>query len=497
MFSPGYNELSFKTYDYAPRFPEFAGRAPMVLSKRVVMEEFSINFINGEISFDAAIFQIANPENITVNYRPYESTGAFLPLSTTYNPVTSEIKANFNGVGEFIFTYPDIAHGIYRPSPVMPENGARINYQNNVKLEWAQDGFFNSFNLQIASDSLFSELLIDTSGMRNTIYEMNLSAVNSDYYWRVKTLNDAGESTWSDTAYFSTRAPYIEVSAPDGNEVWLRGLDYFIEWEDNIDENVILELYNNHEKVLTIDTVESRTAYLWSIPPELDSACLYHLRISSLLDSMIQDVSDQTFSLNDTSCTGTEVPFLKLQSPNGGEQLVQGEEIVVEWINNTGELVNIDLYKSGIQFGTIRSGVGTDTIQWTVPVDLELGTDYRMVVRSESSGQLYDGSNGDFEILSLQPNSIGANELALQGIRVFPNPALDFVTVEFTLESMQAVTIKLFSLTGQELGTIQDETLQAGTHTVTHEMDKYPAGSYMIRFGSGQQFVSKLLNHIH
>jgi len=494
MFSPGYNELSITSYNYAPRFPEFAGRAPMVLSKRVVMDEFSINFISGEISFDAVIFQIADPDRITVYYRPYESTGAFIPLSTTYNPVTGKIKANFNGIGEFIFTYPDKEHGIYRPSPVMPANGSRVNYQKSVKLEWAQNGFFNSFSLQIATDSLFSDLLIDTSGMRNTIYEMSLPQVNSDVYWRVKTINDAGESEWSDTAQFTTWAPYIDMEAPNGNEVWSRGLDYFIEWEDNIEEKVILELYHNQEKKMTIDTVESRSAYLWTIPPDMDSACMYHIRISSLLDSAIQDVSRQMFSINDSSCTSVDVPYLKVKSPNGGEKFLQGQEIVVEWINNTGELVTIELYKSGIPAVTVRTAVSTDTVRWTVPTDLDPGNDYRLVVRSEGSSQLNDLSNSDFEITD-QNTGFNPAESGKRGIKVYPNPAHEFLTVEFTLESAQQVTIKLYSMLGQELGTILNETRRPGMHRVTHGMADFPAGSYIIQFKTSQQLESKLLNH--
>jgi len=494
MFSPGYNELSITSYDYAPRFPEFAGRAPMVLSKRLIMDEFSINFINGEISFDASILGIAYPENITVYYRPYESTGAFIPLSTTYNQVTGKITANYIGVGEFIFTYPDKEHEIFRPIPVMPANGSRINYQESLKLEWAQNGFFNSFSLQIATDSLFSDLLIDTSGMRNTIYKMNLPEVNSDVYWRVKTFNDAGESDWSDTAQFTTWAPYIDMEAPNGNEVWSRGLDYFIEWEDNIEEKVILELYHNQEKKMTIDTVESRSAYLWTIPPDMDSACMYHIRISSFLDSAIQDVSQQMFSINDSTCTGVDVPYLKLKSPNGGEKFLQGQEIVVEWINNTGELVTIELYKSGIPSITVRSAVSTDTVRWTVPTDLDPGNDYRLVVRSEGSSQLNDASNSDFEITD-QNTGFNLVESGKQGIKVYPNPAHDFLTVEFTLESAQHLTIKLYSLLGQEIGSILNETRQPGKHTVTHGMADYPAGSYIIRFKSSQQLESKLLNH--
>jgi hypothetical protein len=496
LISAGYNELYITTHDYAPRFPQFAGRAPMVLSKRVVMDEFSINAVSGEIYFDAELFQVADPENITVYYRQYEASGAFIPLPTTYNQVTGEIKAEFYGVGEFIFTYPDIEHMVHRPYPVWPADHSRINYQKNVQLEWTQNGFFNSFSLQVATDSLFSDLLTDITGMRNTIYEMSLPEVNSDVYWRVKTLNDAGESRWSDTAHFAIRAPYIEVVAPNGNEVWSRGLDYFIEWEDNIDEEVVLELYNDDDKVRTIDTVESRTAFRWSIPPGLDSACNYHIRISSSLDSAIQDVSQQMFSINDSSCTGAEVPYLKVLSPNGGENLLLGEETVVEWINTSGEMVSIELYKSGEPAVSVREGVSTDTIRWIIPSDLYPGNDYRLVVRSEGSGQLYDMSNGDFKIVEYVNTALSLAESVKQGFKVYPNPAQGILTVEYTLGFAQPVTIKLYSLSGQELGTIQDESMQPGTHTVTHGMENFPAGSYMIRFISGQQVQSALLNHI-
>jgi hypothetical protein len=495
MISPGYNELYITTYDYAPSFPRFAGRAPMVLPKRVVMDQFSINSISGEISFDAGQFGIKNPENITVHFRPFESSGVFLALSTSYNQVTGEIKASFSDFGEFIFTYPDIGHVIIRPRPVMPENGALINYQQSTKLEWAQDGFFNSFGLQIARDSLFTELIIDTTGMRSTIYNLNLSEVNSDIYWRVKTFNDAGESPWSDTCFFSLTAPYIDVVSPDGNEVWSRGLDYFIQWEDNVDEQVVLELFHDYQKVLTIDTVESRTAFLWSIPPDLDSTCTYHISISSVVDSSIRDVSSETFSINDSSCSGEVVPMLKVQSPNGGEMLIKGSETVVEWINTSGEPVTIELFKSGNLVQTLRTDVTMDSIWWVVPTELDPAMDYRVVIRSEGPHQLTDGSNGDFEIMEDQ-TAINAAESGSQGFEVFPNPADDFLTVEFTLASSQPVSIKLCNLAGQVMGSIVEETMQAGHHSITHSLEAYPAGSYVLYFRSKQQAGSKLLNRI-
>ena len=496
LITVGYNELTFTTHDYAPQFPRFLERAPMVLAKRVVMEEFSVNEIGGEISFDAGIFNIPDPEAITIYFRDTVGEGEFMPLPTTYNSVTNEIKAQFENVGEYIFTYPDIEHEIFVPSPVSPADQAWMNYQYPVKLEWAPKGFFEDFDLQVALDSNFSELLVEVSDLKSTVYELNDLKVNNDYYWRVKTYNEAGVSEWSDTAHFMTRAPYIKVNTPIENEVWLRGLDYFIEWEDNIEEDVVLELYKDFNKALTIDTVEIRSAYRWSIPSDLDSACNYHIRISSSADSAVQDVSPITFSINDTSCIGSGVPYLKVIYPNGGEAIGLGEEIIMEWENKTWGVLTVELYKAGIPVSIIHTQVANDTLSWMVPGDTEEGDDYRIWIKSEGGSQLYDASNSDFTIydyLGIHAESDDPGDLKY---KMYPNPANGILNIEYTLETGESLSVKLFNLAGVELETLLNTSTRPGTYLLKHSMENYPSGTYIIQFLTNSSIQSKLLNHL-
>lgn len=495
LITAGYSELNFTTHEYAPRFPTFRDRAPMVLPERVVMDAFSVNQVAGEIRFHADTFDISDPERITVYQRPADGQGDFEPLSTTYNPVTREIIAVFEGTGEFIFTYPDIEHVRLAPMTVTPGNGSMVNYQYPVQMEWSPRGFYHSFSLQMARDREFTDLLLDTAGMRNTIHTFSHPDVNDTVYWRVRTLNDAGESPWSDTAFFTTRAPYIELASPDGNEVWQRGLEHFIEWEDNVDEDVILELFYQGDQLVTIDTVESTQAYLWAIPFDLDSACGYHIRISSVSDSAISDVSNVAFSMNDSSCTNDPVPDLKVLSPNGGESYQQGDTVEIRWANNTGGSVSVDLYHAGNIQATLFPAAGGNSTTWIIGDETVPGNAYRIVLTA-GDVPLTDASNSDFTISESGPNSLGETLQDDSGFKIYPNPSGGLVTIEYSLSGYEPVEIRISNLLGTEIEVITQPAGPPGTYMILHDMEQYPAGNYVVRCITGREVRSTLL-HIY
>ncbi|MGC9344218.1 MAG: arylsulfotransferase family protein, partial [Bacteroidales bacterium] len=493
LVSVGYNELIVTTYDYAPRFPDFETRAPMVLPQRIVLSEYSINFIGGEISFDAEMFNLPNPENITVYVRPTEGEGTFLPLTTSWNPVKGELTAEFDGFGEYIFTYPDVEPIVMKPQPQSPEAGTPVNFGLPLILEWSQDGFFTNFSLQVATDADFNKIVLDETGIMATIYEMDELDVNTDYFWRVKMSNDAGESDWSEPGWFTTAAPYLELIAPNGNEVLSRGLDYFIEWKTNFAENVILDLYKDGEMIMNIDTVENIDAYRWSLPADLDSACNYHISIRALHNSMIQDVSDTTFSINATECLGDEVASLSMISPNGGEVISKEEPVTLVWENNTGETVAIDLYKDGELVETLFTGLTDNTVSWSVATAIVNDDDYTLVVRSEGSMELEDACNGLFEITG----STGMDKFGVNfDLNLYPNPVINILNIDYRMETKKAVSIKLYSLDGRELHTIFQGTPQAVDMHHEFDMSGFESGAYIIRIEAGNQILSKPLYNL-
>ncbi|MFT3789351.1 MAG: Ser-Thr-rich GPI-anchored membrane family protein [Tepidisphaeraceae bacterium] len=91
--------------------------------------------------------------------------------------------------------------------------------------------------------------------------------------------------------------------------------------------------------------------------------------------------------------------FVTVTSPDGGEQWPIGQSFSIKWIShNTSGTVNIVLTEAGADVLTIASGIANSgTFNWTVPVTLTPGSDYRVrITRTDAAGS--DTSDADFTI---------------------------------------------------------------------------------------------------
>jgi hypothetical protein len=80
-----------------------------------------------------------------------------------------------------------------------------------------------------------------------------------------------------------------------------RGHGYFIQWEDNIPENVILGLYKADALVQVISTNAAALghgALLWQVPANLEPGTDYSIRITSATNSALSAVSQSTFNID-------------------------------------------------------------------------------------------------------------------------------------------------------------------------------------------------------
>ena len=73
------------------------------------------------------------------------------------------------------------------------------------------------------------------------------------YYWRVKSFSEGyqalAESSWSGSSSFEVTDRYLRLLSPVGGEKWKQDEYHFIQWEDNVAEDLSLELYRNHQLV--------------------------------------------------------------------------------------------------------------------------------------------------------------------------------------------------------------------------------------------------------
>jgi hypothetical protein len=296
----GYNAMGVRRYPFAPLYPTFEGRAPLVLPLRVRVGASGITAINGRISFDAASFDLEEPNSLTVYHRDPDKAESFIALETSYNPATNQLQANMTEFGEFVIGKPDLEHIALSPILIAPESEGTVNEALPVALDWTPTGFVNSYHLQVATDPNFSALVVDESELKETPYIMETVEAGTTYYWRVSTSNYGGTSEWA-TRSFTTVAPTAEVIVPNGGEQWQRGLNYFIQWNDNLAEDVVIELYKSGTMLQIIDTVSGIGAYEWEVDLALETGDDYSVAVKSTVDDTIIDVSDAPFIIMDAT----------------------------------------------------------------------------------------------------------------------------------------------------------------------------------------------------
>jgi len=89
------------------------------------------------------------------------------------------------------------------PNLISPSNGS-INVDLNPTLRWTQVSGSTNYHLQIAKDSIFTQIVFNDSTITSNSKEIQLQS-KTKYFWRVRAKNNAGWSPFSSIWNFTTR----------------------------------------------------------------------------------------------------------------------------------------------------------------------------------------------------------------------------------------------------------------------------------------------------
>jgi len=339
----GYNRFDVTSAPYAPVNPQFNQTAPCVLPIRVSLFELSLPSLTADFAFTSASLGYANPANLTVYYRSQTGSGVFAAQPTAYNPVLGQLTTTLSltgqggDCGEVIFGYPDVAQVPYPPilnavetypgvqpdeviAPGMAVSNVTVtvNQQLPIWLSWSPVGFAGWYYLQIATTPDFASPVVDIPYQTDAYYVWNGAAGNTTYYWRVNTSNDGGQSAWV-TNSFATVPPMIQVTSPNGGEVWLRGTPHFIQWNANLAENLAVELYKGGTLVQAITTNTPDTgAIKWTPGFNLVPGSDYSIQVKSTTNAAMSAFSAANFSIIDSPAL---TPGALTMLPGGNVQI--------------------------------------------------------------------------------------------------------------------------------------------------------------------------------
>jgi hypothetical protein len=256
----------------AVRFPQFSGKAPQVAMEHIVLSgsnivswaaDLELSLPDTSYVFDTPL--IHDPAQVIVYQRSTPGKGLFSALPTTYDADTQKLRVSTTELGELIFGYPDVDETPYVPTIASPANQSNVNQTAPVTLIWTPQGLVGSFELQMATNAAFTNLVLDTNDLGSSSYTLQNPSPDTEYFWRVRVVNQGGTSDWA-TASFTTVPPILKLTYPAGGEVWQRFQVVNITWIDNISENVALDIYKSGISNRTVAaSIASNGTYTWTV----------------------------------------------------------------------------------------------------------------------------------------------------------------------------------------------------------------------------------------
>jgi hypothetical protein len=365
-----YTNAVVNRFNFAPVNPVFSDNVPNLVSNYFTIASPGTTSYTGEIHVALNQFPaISNPKTTIVYGMPLNG-GTFMPQPTSYDSAKGELVFTTSLLGQFVFGIPQAVSSL-APSIVSPKNNEIVNGKEAIHLRWGTRGVTQSYHLQIATDSIFSNIVVDNTNLVSSSFLCSVLSNNSTYFWRVNNTNSAGVSAWSQVSRFLTASPFITIVSPNGGDKMFPDSTYVIRWITNIADTVNITLYRANKVALVIaDSVTAATcAYAWSIPSNFASDTTFRVQISDIRNSTLTALSAANFSI------GSIINGVKIANPAIKDYaLLQNypnpfnPSTVIRYIIPADGQVNIDVFNIiGQKIASLENSVkkaGEYDIQW-------------------------------------------------------------------------------------------------------------------------------------
>jgi hypothetical protein len=387
----GYNEVTVTRLPFGPVQSQFIEDVNAVSNVSIIYDGFGIYNHTSEIHINLSKYpEIKNPAITSLFVRANPNQGLFSMIPTIYDSLANELIATTSSFGEIVFGETDDVYSANPPILYEPANNKKVLPQDSLALRWTGRGYYDLFQLQVFSGSMFSDTVIDTT-LNSSFIMMGDLTNNTNYFWRVRSILGSEISEWSEIWTFEVTDAFVSMDTPNGGESWSMGTENVIRWETNISDSVKLELLYGQEIVRTIidTTFGNPSAYTWLIPTDLTVDTSYKVIITSITDPSITDTSDASFSITppvNVETENLEIPddynlFQNYPNPFNPSTTIRyslpvQSQVTVKIYNSIGEniseIVNLTQsagsYQVNWNAGNVASGIYFYSIE-AIPTD--------------------------------------------------------------------------------------------------------------------------------
>lgn len=307
----------------------------------------------------------------------------------------------------------------------------KIYDANNVNIADESDNKFSIGSINIVTFTSNEKILEGELKRLEWEYTTNIKRVDIHYrladgVWRQVILNYPADSSYynwvvpftpSDSNYIRIRnsanfafsdtsdAPFtiarLNLSTPNGGQVWKTGNINDIQWESEFISNVELHYTTDTTPVPSNWVAITRSAwpadsttYHWSVTDELSKASPnYRVRIRDIDFPSIQKISDNNFTMS----------YIKVLQPNGinGQQI--GTEYDIKWLASSSTIKNVNIYVqtaiSDENWEPIERFLKADTTGYTWDIQSNATNTARIKVEdADNPATIFDVSDSVFTI---------------------------------------------------------------------------------------------------
>lgn len=172
-----------------------------------------------------------------------------------------------------------------------------------------------------------------------------------------------------------------------------------------------------------------------------------------------------------------------------GADLVIGDEVAV--FSSDGNEIGAMTYNGGAMAITLWGDESGDQDLFSVRLWRKSdGKEYQVTLSYTNNGT---GKFVPNTLLLANDAKISDGEEFNEPVKIFPNPATDYLQAIINVAREGVVRITLYDIMGKECGTLLNDTLTKGVHQKTFDVSAFPAGHYVYKVNVGNKVTSNNL----
>jgi len=192
----------------------------------------------------------------------------------------------------------------------------------------------------------------------------------------------------------------------------------------------------------------------------------------------------------DSKSFNTRNPYIKITSPNGGEEFNWGLKNYITWTSNTNNDVIIELYKDGEFLQVIDTTSNSGGYTWDVPTKLSKTSDYKIMIKDLVNPDIFDLSDDDFSVpIRLKDKASQAMVTDFRLVKNSRNLVNSIKVIHYQLAAANKVELSVYSVSGKKVATLVNKNQTAGSYELTFDASRLAPSVYYFKFRAGENFI--------